>query len=255
MISIKSPSEIGKMRRAGKVLARGLAMLNQEAQVGVNCLTLEEKFANFLKKEHATSNFLGYHGFPATICISINDQLVHGIPQDRVIEDGDIVSVDAGCIVEGYHADAAFTKICGFPKHPKDVILVKATENSLNKAIKIIKPGTRLGDIGATIQSYIEGLGLHLPREYTGHGIGLAMHEDPFIPNYGTWGTGLRLQAGMTIAIEPMVQIGTDQTKVGPDHWTVYSADHSMSAHFEATILVTPTGCEVLTKWNQKGDR
>lgn len=218
MITVKNQEAINKMRQAGAILSQGLKMLDQATQVGVNCLDLEHKFATFLKAHGVQSNFLGYQGFPATICISINDQLVHGIPRNRVIQDGDIVSIDAGCILDGYHADAAFTKICGFPKDKKDVILVEATEQALNEAIKIIKPGVRLGDIGAAIQTYIEKFGFYLPRDYTGHGIGLAMHEEPYIPNYGTKGTGIRLQSGMTIAIEPMVQIGTVETKVGADH-------------------------------------
>ncbi|ATZ16580.1 methionyl aminopeptidase [Entomoplasma freundtii] len=248
MVTIKNPVEIIKMRKAGQILAEAIEMLKKETQVGVNCLDLDKKFADFITEKGATSNFLNYHGYPNTICISINDQLVHGIPQNRVIQNGDIVSIDCGCIYDGYHADAAFTKICGFAKEPKHDILVKATEEALAKAIAIVRPGTRIGDIGAEIQTYIEQLGFALPREYTGHGIGQEMHEDPYIPNYGVAGTGMRLQPGMVIAIEPMVQIGTHKTKVGADHWTVSSADKSMAAHFEHTLVVTNDGAEVLTK-------
>jgi len=249
MITIKTQEQIEKMKIAGKILAKGLKMLNEMAEVGVNVLDLEHAFADFLVKENATSNFLGYHGFPKTICVSINDELVHGIPTDRIIKDGDIVSIDAGCIYEGMHADAAFSKICGTPKSKKDGILIKATEKSLELAIEQVKPGARIGDISSAVQTYIEGFGFHVPRDYTGHGIGFEMHEDPFVPNYGTKGTGMRLKPGMVIAIEPMVQLGTYLTKVAPDGWTVYSADHSNSAHFEHTVLVTETGNEVLTRY------
>ncbi len=253
MIKIKTEAQIEKMRVAGKVLAEGLKMLDNKAQVGVNLLDLDQAFADFLKTKNCLPNFLGYQGFPKNICISINDQLVHGIPQDRVIAAGDLVSIDAGCMYEGYNADAAFSKICGEPKSKKDVILIEVTEKSLEMAINVVKPGARIGDIGATIQNYVESFGFSVPRDYTGHGIGLDMHEDPFIPNYGTFNSGLRLREGMVICIEPMVQQGSYLTKTGPDGWTVYSVDHQNSAHFEHTILVTKTGCEVLTR--DKGEK
>jgi len=248
MVTIKNPEQIAKMKIAGAILGEGLAQLKAMTKVGVNLLDLEAFFANYLKEQGVESNFLGYYDYPATTCISVNDQLVHGIPRNYVIQDGDLVSIDAGCIYQGMHADAAFTTLCGSPKSEKDVILLEATEESLELAIKAIHPGTRIGDIGATIQTYIEGFGFHLPRDYTGHGIGTAMHEDPYVPNVGTAGTGMKLVPGMVIAIEPMVQIGTAKTYTGKDGWTVYSADHSRSAHFEHTILITDTGAEVLTR-------
>ncbi|ATZ17025.1 methionine aminopeptidase [Williamsoniiplasma luminosum] len=248
MVTIKNTSEIAKMRIAGQVLAQAIEMLKSMLKPGVNCLDLDQAFADFIKAKDCTSNFLGYYGYPKNICISINDQLIHGIPQDRIIESGDIVSVDSGCVYQGYHADSAFTMQVGTPKAQKNAILIWATEKSLDLVIQMLKPGVRIGDIGSTIQTYIEGFGFHLPRDYTGHGIGTAMHEDPYIPNYGTPGTGLRLQQGMVIAVEPMVQIGTNKTIVADDKWTVFSADHSMTAHFEHTILITSDGCEVLTK-------
>jgi methionyl aminopeptidase len=217
MVTIKTKEQIAKMRIAGDILARGLAMLKEKAQVGVNLLTLDQAFSDFLKQENATSNFLGYNGFPKTICVSINDQLVHGIPTNRVIKDGDVVSIDAGCIYEGMHADSAFTKICGVEKNKKDGILIKATEKSLELAIEQVKPGARIGDLSSIIQQHLESFGFQVPRDYTGHGIGTAMHEDPYIPNYGVKGTGMRLKAGMVIAIEPMSQIGTAMTKLGSD--------------------------------------
>lgn len=217
MIKIKNEEQIQKMRIAGQVLAEGLALLDAKAQVGVNLLELDQLFADFLQTKDCEPNFLGYGGFPKTICVSINDQLVHGIPKDRVIQDGDLVSIDAGCSYQGYHADAAFTKICGKPKTEKDVILLEVTEKSLEMAINLVKPGTRIGDLGATIQSYVEGFGFSVPRDYTGHGIGQEMHEDPFIPNYGTFKSGMRLREGMAICIEPMVQQGNYLTKTDPD--------------------------------------
>lgn len=218
MVTIKNEQEIEKMRIAGHILADAIKMLKEKTQVGVNVLDLDYAFSEFIKSKGASSNFLGYHGFPKTICVSINDQLVHGIPRDYIIQDGDIVSIDCGCIYDGYHADAAFTKICGTPKHEKDDILIKATENSLELVIALLKPGVRIGDIGATIQTYIEEQGFSVPRDYTGHGIGVEMHEDPFVPNYGTPGTGMRLQKGMVIAVEPMVQAGTHLTDLASDN-------------------------------------
>lgn len=247
MITIKSQSEIEKMRKAGQLLAKAIEILKENVVIGMNCLKLEEIFSKFLKDNGVKSNFLNYHGYPKTICISINDQLVHGIPTNRIIQTGDIVSVDCGLIFEGYHADSAFTKICGISKNKNCDILVKVTKEALDLAISIVKPGTRIGDIGAIIQQYVESNGFSVPRDYTGHGIGTAMHEEPFIPNYGVRGSGMRLVEGMVIAIEPMVQMGNHLTKVASDKWTVYSADNSMTAHFEHTIAVTKDGCEVLT--------
>ncbi|WP_027062995.1 type I methionyl aminopeptidase [Mesoplasma seiffertii] len=249
MVTIKSLEEINKMRVAGKVLSRAVKMLKDMCQVGVNCLDLDRAFEEFILANGCTSNFKGYGGFPKTICVSINDQLVHGIPQDRILADGDIVSIDTGCVYQGYHADSAFTKIVGTPKDEKHAILIEVTEKSLELAIEQVKPGTRIGTIGATIQKYVESFGFGVPRDYTGHGIGTEMHEEPYVPNYGTPDTGMRLQSGMVIAIEPMVQMGTFKTKVASDKWTVYSADHSMAAHFEHTILVTDSGSEVLTRY------
>ncbi|PPE04942.1 methionine aminopeptidase [Entomoplasma ellychniae] len=247
-VSIKSNAEIQKMRIASSVLSDAISMLKKMIVPGVNCLDLDEEFYKFIKAKGCQSNFKNYHGFPKTICISINEQLVHGIPEDRILQDGDIVSVDTGCIFQGYHADSAFTMICGIAKNEKHDILIKVTEECLELAIKEVKPGTRIGTIGYIIQSHAEKHGFGVPRDYTGHGIGTQMHEDPYIPNYGIYDTGMRLKAGMVICIEPMIQIGTYKTKLASDNWTVLSADKSMAAHFEHTILVTDSGYEVLTK-------
>jgi methionyl aminopeptidase len=250
-ITIKNEEQIAKMRIAGQVLAKGLKKLKSMIKPGTNVLDLDRAFAEHIAANDCESNFKGYGGFPATICVSINEQLIHGIPVDRVIKEGDLVSVDAGCIYQGWHVDSAFTVICGSPLDEKYDILVNATEKSLYLAIEQIRAGVRVGTLSSAVQNYIEDLGFHLPVEFSGHGIGRAMHEDPFIPNVGIPNTGTRLQKGMTICIEPMVQIGTRKIVIADDDWTVSSADGSMTAHFEHTILVTEDGYEILTLENK----
>ncbi|AXK51029.1 type I methionyl aminopeptidase [Spiroplasma alleghenense] len=247
MVSIKSSSEISKMKIAGKILGQALKMLEEMIKPGINCLDLDKAFLEFITSKGCTSNFFGYYDYPAHICVSINEQLIHGIPQNRTIQDGDIVSIDTGCVYEGYHADAAITKICGMPKNEKDIKLVNDTKKSLELAIEQVRDGVRIGTISATVQKFIEQNGFQLPTDFAGHGIGTAMHEDPLIPNTGVADTGMRLKAGMTICIEPMVQVSTSKTITAKDNWTVISADNSMAAHFEHTILVTEEGCEILT--------
>ncbi|AKX34592.1 methionine aminopeptidase [Spiroplasma litorale] len=246
-ITIKNVEQIGKMRFAGKVLSEALNMLKNMIKPGVNCLELDKAFIDFISSKGCKSNFKGYYGYPAHICVSINEQLIHGIPKDRVIEEGDIVSIDAGCIYEGYNSDSAFTVICGATTNQLHKKLVELTETSLYLAIEQVRAGVRIGTISATVQNFIEENGFHLPTSYSGHGIGLEMHEDPFIPNVGIANTGMRLVPGMTICIEPMVQVSTDETVVDDDKWTVLSKDGSMTAHFEHTILVTEGDPEVLT--------
>lgn len=247
-VTIKNQEEIKKMRIAGDVLSQAIDMLKSMIKPGVNCLELDKSFENFITSKNCSSNFKNYHGFPKTICVSINEELVHGIPNKRFLESGDIVSIDTGCVFEGYHADSAFTMICGIAKNENHDILLKVTEECLDLAIKEVRPGTRIGTIGNIIQTHAEKHGFGVPRDYTGHGIGTQMHEDPYIPNYGINDTGMRLKAGMVICIEPMVQMGTYKTKLASDNWTVLSADKSMAAHYEHTILVTDSGYEVLTK-------
>lgn len=184
-VTIKSPQEIEKMRVAGQVLAEAIDMLKSMIKVGVNCLDLDKEFEKFITEKGCKSNFKNYHGYPKTICISINEQLVHGIPQDRILEEGDLVSVDTGCVFEGYHADSAFSMIVGIAKDTKHDILLKVTEECLDLAIEALAPGVRIGTIGSIIQNHAESFGFGVPRDYTGHGIGTEMHEDPFIPNYG----------------------------------------------------------------------
>ncbi|WP_338969472.1 type I methionyl aminopeptidase [Spiroplasma endosymbiont of Labia minor] len=252
-ISIKNKSQIENMRVAGKVLAEALSYITMLVKPGINCLMIDKKFGEFINEKKCKVSFKGYGGFPNNICISINEQLIHGIPTNRILKDGDIVSLDTGCTYNGWHADSALTIICGNSNSKYDK-LVKVTQKSLYLAIKQIKPGVRLGTISNTVQEYVEGNGYYLPTDYAGHGIGSEMHEDPIISNVGLKDTGMRLAAGMVICIEPMVQVGTAKTRVLKDDWTVISQDKSMTAHFEHTILVTEDGYEVLTKRQEESE-
>ncbi|MBE4704299.1 type I methionyl aminopeptidase [Spiroplasma platyhelix] len=247
MVSIKSASEIVKMRKAGKIVAEIHQELAKLIKVGTTGKMLDLKAREIIKKHKATPSFLNYHGFPAVICVSVNEQLIHGIPNDRPFKLNDLVKVDAGAAFEGYHSDAAFSMCVGKPTAEQEKI-INVTKEALEKAIEIIKPGIRIGDIGATIQAYVESQGFYLPTSYTGHGIGKSLHEDPAIPNVGVANTGMRLHAGMTICIEPMVQTTTDKVRVLKDQWTVVATDNKPTAHFEHTLLVTNDGCEILTK-------
>lgn len=246
MVSIKSKNEIENIAQAAKVVALMLNTIAQAIRPGMRKSDLDKIAEQVLKSQNAETAFKGYHGFPNHICVSINNELIHGIANERVIKNGDLVSIDAGAVVNGYYADSAITIGIGKIKSEYQK-LIDVTKESLEKAIAIIKPGVHIGTIGATIQEYVEKAGYFLPKNYTGHGIGLQLHEEPYIPNYGIANTGMQLKAGMTICIEPMVQINTDQTRVLDDNWTVVSADGSFSAHFEHTILVTENGCQVLS--------
>lgn len=216
-VTIKTEAQLTSMRYAGQVLGAALYNLKHMIQPGVNCLDLDKYFIDFITANGCQSNFKGYYGFPAHICISINEQLIHGIPVNRTIQAGDIVKIDAGCIFEGLHADSAFTVICGDILDEKYDKLVKVTQKSLDLAIEQVRAGVRIGTISSAVQTYVEANGFHLPRDYSGHGIGFEMHEDPFVPNTGTKDTGQRLVKNMTICIEPMVQIGTNKTVVADD--------------------------------------
>ncbi|MEE9324926.1 MAG: type I methionyl aminopeptidase, partial [Dehalococcoidia bacterium] len=200
-----------------------------------------------ITKRDAIPSFKGYRGYPAHLCVSINDEVVHGIPSARVIHDGDIVGLDVGAIVKGFQGDAAVTVGVGL-KDPKAQELVETARGALEEGIKAAKCGVRLGDVSAAIQSYVEARGFSVVREYVGHGIGRQMHEEPAVPNYGTPGRGLILQKGLVLALEPMVNMGDWRTKVKEDGWTVVTADGSLSAHFEHTIAITDGDAEVLTR-------
>jgi len=249
-IIIKSTVEIATMRRAGSVVASILKTLSQELKAGVTTRHLDDIAVSELAKYGAASSFKGYRGFPATLCVSINEEIVHGIPGGRAIQEGDLVSLDFGAIIDGFHGDAAITVGLGNIS-PQAQKLLETTRGSLEAGIKAARDGAHLGDISAAIQHYAESRGFSVVREYTGHGIGREMHEDPQIPNFGPPGCGPVLRKGMTIAIEPMVNIGGWQTRVKNDHWTVVTADGSLSAHFEKTIAITDGEAEVLTPWDK----
>ncbi|MBI4337083.1 MAG: type I methionyl aminopeptidase [Chloroflexi bacterium] len=246
-VTIKSPAEQEAMRRAGHVVAGLLEVLGRALEPGMRTKELDRLAARELKRAGAIPAFLGYRGFPAVVCVSLNHEIVHGIPGDKVIQPGDLVKIDAGAVVDGYFADAARTFVAG--DAPLGVVhLVQVTEEALRIGISAARAGAKVGDIGAAIQGFVEPRGYSLVREYVGHGIGRALHEEPQVPNYGVPGRGALLRPGMAIAIEPMVNLGTWRTAVLDDGWTVVTADGALSAHFEDTLVVTPDGPEVLTR-------
>ena len=246
MITYKKADDFEAMAVAGAVVAEVLAETRAAALPGVSLLELDRIAATIIRDRGCTPSFLGYHGFPASICTSPNDAIVHGIPDGYRIKDGDVLSIDAGAIYNGWHGDAAVTFAIG--DVPDEVeTLITATREALDAGIVLARPGNRVGDIGAAISSVAALRGLGVVQEYVGHGIGRAMHEEPQIPNYGTPGKGLKLKAGMAVAIEPMFNLGGHETKLMDDEWTVVTADGSLSAHFEHTVAVTKDGPEVLT--------
>jgi methionyl aminopeptidase len=226
-----------------------LQVLRAHVKPGVTTQDLDKVAEEELAKVGAKAAFKGYGGFPAVLCASINSEVVHGIPSaKRVLKEGDIVSLDFGAFVEGYCGDSAITVIVGEKVDPETARLVKVTEASLHEAIKVVRPGATLGDIGSAVQKYVEAEGFSVVRDFVGHGIGVHMHEDPQVPNFGQAGRGMKLRAGMVIAIEPMVNAGKPDVLVLGDGWTTVTADGSMSAHFEHTVAVTATGARVLTE-------
>ncbi len=248
MIIRKSPAELDKMRRAGAITAGTIDRVLEAVTAGASTLDLDRIAERYIRSEGATPSFLGYRGFTGSICASINDEIVHGIPAaDRVLADGDLVSLDFGAIWEGFHSDAAVTVFVGSPPGDDAKRLAETTEAALDAAISVIRPGGRLSDIGHAIEQAAVAQGLGVIREYGGHGIGRALHEDPFIQNWGAAGRGPELKPGLVVAIEPMLTLGGDGTTVLGDGWTVVTADGSLSAHFEHTVAVTDAGHEVLT--------
>lgn len=237
------------MRRAGKVVREVLELVRGHVRPGATTLDLERVAEARINELGAKPAFKGYHGFPCVLCTSINHEVVHGIPsKKRVLKEGDIVSVDCGAIVDGYYGDAAITVPVGENIAPDTARLLAATEKSLYAGIAAVKPGATLGDIGAAVQGVVEAEGFSVVRDFVGHGIGSHMHEDPQVPNFGEAGSGMRLKAGMVIAIEPMVNAGKPDVRVLRDGWTAVTNDGSMSAHFEHTVAVTDTGAKVLTE-------
>jgi methionyl aminopeptidase len=248
-VVLKSSLEIEKMRRAGKVVREVLELVRDHVKPGATTLDLERVAESRISELGAKPAFKGYHGFPCVLCTSITNEVVHGIPsKKRVLKEGDIVSVDCGAIVDGYYGDAAITVPVGEKIAPDTARLLAATEKSLYAGISVVKPGATLGDIGAAVQSVVEAEGFSVVRDFVGHGIGSHMHEDPQVPNFGEAGSGMRLKAGMVIAIEPMVNAGKPDVRVLRDGWTAVTDDGSMSAHFEHTVAVTDTGAKVLTE-------
>lgn len=245
-IIVKSKDEIAIMREAGKIVGETLQLLVERLRPGLIEKELDDIVRREFAKRKVTPTFLGYHGYPATVCVSINDEIVHGIPGDREIMDGDIVSMDLGCTYKGFVADSALTVGVGSIS-PEAQKLIDTTREAMWRGIGAARAGARVGEIGQAIQSYAEGEGFSVVREYVGHGVGRAMHEDPQIPNFGPPDKGPVLRAGMVIAIEPMVNIGDWRTKRDPDQWTVRTIDGELSAHFEHTLAITEDEAEVLT--------
>jgi len=247
MIICKSDSEIELMRIAGKIVAETHSLLAKAIRPKITTKELDHIAESFIRSKGATPSFLGYAGFPASICTSINDELVHGIPSDRILKDGDIISIDIGAEYKGYHGDSAWTYGVGNISDSA-LRLLKVTEESLFKGLEKANPDSRLSDISHAIQQHVESHNFSIVREYVGHGIGENLHEDPQIPNFGPPNRGPRLKPGMAIAIEPMVNEGKRYVKTLDDKWTVITEDHSLCAHFEHTIIITGDGHEILTK-------
>jgi len=247
MVLRKTPAQIATMRRAGAVVAEMHEACILAAKPGATTADLDAAARDVLDNRRARSNFLNYHGFPAVACVSPNEVIVHGIPGERVLEEGDIVSIDCGAIVEGWHGDAAITIPVGSVDAASQRLL-DTTRAALDAAIVECEVGSRLGDIGAAVERVARAAGFSVVREYVGHGIGTAMHEEPDVPNYGPAGRGLRLKEGMVLAIEPMICAGRATTRTLDDGWTVVTADGSRAAHFEHSVAITEGGPEILTR-------
>jgi methionyl aminopeptidase len=245
-IIIKSDDEIAIMREAGRIVARTLQKLVAELRPGLVVKELDKVVRREFEREKVTPTFLGYHGYPATVCVSVNEEIVHGIPGKRVIQEGDIVSLDLGCTHNGFVADSALTVIVGKAR-PGTEELVDVTRGALEEGIRHARAGNRLGQISHAIQTFIESRGFGVVREYVGHGVGRQMHEEPQVPNYGPPERGPVLKKGMVLALEPMVTVGDWRTRQLDDRWTVVTADGSLSAHFEHTIAITDGDAQVLT--------
>jgi methionyl aminopeptidase len=249
MIIRKSSEELQRMRRAGRITADAISAVLAAVAPGRTTLDLDRVAEDYIRAEGAVPSFKGYRGFPATICASVNHEIVHGIPSsERVLVEGDLLSLDFGAVWEGFHADSAVTVfVGGVASSDAAERLVKVTEAALEAAISVIVPGARLSDIGHAIESLALQEGLGVVREYGGHGVGRSLHEDPFISNWGPPGRGPELKPGLVVAVEPMLTLGGDETLALPDGWTVVTADGSLSAHFEHTVAVTEDGHEILT--------
>lgn len=249
MIILKSPEEVDKIRRAGRIVADVLQELKKQVKPGMTTLDLDQMAEEGIRKRGGQPAFKGYRGFPATLCASVNNEIVHGIPSKRTLQEGDIIGLDLGAIVDGYYGDAAITVAVGAIR-PAVQRLVQVTEESLYQGIEQMKVGNRLSDVSHAVQAHVEAAGYSVVKDFVGHGIGQALHEEPQLPNFGKPGQGPRLRTGMVLAIEPMVNMGKDGVRVLSDHWTAVTEDGSLSAHFEHTVAITEEGPVILTSNN-----
>jgi len=247
MIELKNANQLDRMRKAGRIVAETLTLIREQAKPGITTLELDRTAEEYIRAQGAVPAFKGYNGFPATLCTSVNEQVVHGIPGLRSLESGDIISIDCGALIDGYFGDAAVTLPIGEVGEDLQKLL-KVTAESLLLGIAQAKLGNRLYDVSYAVQTHVEANGFSVVRDYVGHGIGRAMHEDPQIPNFGKPGRGPRLEVGMALAIEPMVNMGTYEVRTLKDHWTVVTKDSRSSAHFEHTVAITENGPEILTR-------
>jgi methionyl aminopeptidase len=250
LIVKKSPAEIDRIAAAGAILVRTMNLLQGKIRPGVTTAALDAAAERFIRSQGAEPAFKGYRGFPGSICTSPNSMIVHGIPGPYSLGRGDIVSIDIGVIKDGWVADAARTFAVG-PTTPIATKLMRTTEEALLLAVEQCRPGKRLGDVSHAVQQHVEDAGFSIVRTLVGHGIGRSMHEDPQIPNYGTPGTGIRLDEGMVFAVEPMVTAGRHEVRIGEDQWAIYSQDGSLAAHFEFTVAITAAGPRILTPWHE----
>ena len=247
MVIVKTARELSKMKDACRISAEALRVAGEAVKPGITTYEIDTIVRRYIEKQGATPSFLGYGGFPASACISVNNVVIHGIPSKKqILKEGDIVSVDVGAFYEGFHGDNAYTFACGKISDEAERLL-DATKESLFEGIKMAVAGNRVGDIGNAVQQYVEARSYSVVRDFVGHGVGAKLHEDPSIPNYGTPGRGVRLLPGMTIAIEPMINQGTYEVRVLDDEWTTVTVDGRLSAHFEHTVAITPDGPKIMT--------
>ena len=246
MITLKSTREIDAMRRAGKITAAARALAGDMVKPGVTTREIDTAVRRFIRSQGAEPSFLGYNGYPASVCVSVNDEVIHGIPGERALEEGDVVSIDVGAYIDGFHGDCAATYACGTISDEARR-LIDVTRQSFFEGVKFAREGCRVSDIGHAVQEYVEANGFSVVREYVGHGVGRQMHEAPEVPNFGAPGHGAKLLRGMTLAVEPMVNMGAAAIRQMPDGWTVKTADGKYAAHYENTLLITAGDPELLT--------
>ena len=248
MIKLKKEKDLNALEKSAGIVAETLAMSAELIEPGISTWDIDKKIEEFIKNKGAIPSFKGYQGFPGSACISVNEVLIHGLPsKKRIVEEGDIVSIDVGAYIGGFHGDAARTFEIGNVSEEKQA-LIKITREALDIAIEALKTGNRLGDMGHAIQEYVEPKGYSIIRDFGGHGIGREMHEDPFVPNFGDAGSGARLRSGMVLAIEPMISTGDYPTMILEDGWTVVNVDRSLNAHFEDDVAITPDGIRILSR-------